>query len=532
MVGLIIVLLFGSGDPFDWECPASVESGETFSLSITCSEPGCSGISADGITSSSGITLLGSSTSTSISTITTPNGRQLTQVVVLNMIFSASATGGEIQTIGPLQINLHGIGSYSLEEITITVNESAGSTGSRGSTASDTLQPTQDVWLSGILQDPQGRIYPGTRLFIDYYVYSRVGVENVTYWWGAPELGVIIDVETIPDSNWETVDVKHDNTSRSLLAAVEMAPAAAGSLLAPEFSADITGTNYDRWGKVSEWTVESNPIVLPVYPFPENPPDDWDETLLDSVSVRIDQLPTPPGQGGELSVRITCIGPGSVYMNEPPILTLQGNASLIPADNGLADNKKWWDFILEPEETGYCILGPDSVVWLNRRNSTYRTALIAPCSLYVAVIPWPDRVIELDDINTGKSPLCWVTAGVIGVIFLTVLLGMAARRRDKRLASVTSASDIDELLSGLEGELSKMLTGRKEYMGYEELDEFLDQCKTDSFLARRILRFWRDLEQSLSDKEITGPAFEQLKSTADELLYKLRKDLNSHDEKE
>ncbi|MCP4646122.1 MAG: hypothetical protein GY852_00090 [bacterium] len=98
--------------------------------------------------------------------------------------------------------------------------------------------------------------------------------------------------------------------------------------------------------------------------------------------------------------------------------------------------------------------------------------------------------------------------------------------------SVTAAEDMDELLSSLEGELSRMLTGKKEYLGYEELDEFLNKCDTDSFLARRILRFWKDLEKSLSDKEMTGPAFEKLKSTADELLYKLRKDLNSNNAKE
>lgn len=529
MVGLLILLLFGSGEPFDWECPLSVEAGETFSLRVICSEPGCSGISAGRITSSPGISLLGSSTSTNISTVTTPGGRQLTQVVVLEIIFSASAAGGSYQTIGPLQLNLYGIGSYTLDEITITVDGSVGGGISRGSRTDDVPLPTEDIWLAGILHDPRGRIYPGTRLFIDYYVYSRVAVENITYWWGAPELGVIIDVETIPDSNWESADT---NANRSLLAEVEMAPAAPGSLQAPEFRADISGTDYDRWGKIPQWTVESAPIVLPVFPFPDNPPDRWDETLLDSVAVRIEQLPTPPGQGGELSLRVTCSGPGSVYMNEPPTLTLLGNASLLLLNNGSAGNKKWWDYILEPEETGYCILGPDSVVWLNRRNYTYQTVFIEPCSLHVTVIPWSDRVIELEAVNSGRSPLCWITTGVLGVVTLTVLLGVAAKRRDKRLGSITSASDIDELLSGLENELSRMLTGKKEYLGYEELDDLLNQCNTDSFLARRIMRFWKDLEQSLSDREITGPAFEKLKTTADELLDKLRNDLNSNDEKE
>ena len=532
MVGLVVLLLLGSTGPFDWECPLSVENGETFSLRITCSEPGCSGISAGRIPSSSGITLMGSSTSTSISTITTPNGRQLTQMVVLELVFSASSAGGNNQTIGPLQLNIHGIGSYTLDEISIAVGGSAGTSGSQGGTADSASEPEEDVWLVGILHDPQGRIYPGTRLVLDYYVYSIISVGNVTYWWGAPELGAILHVETIPDSNWESIDLKHINASRSLLAVVEMAPAAAGILLAPGFWADITGADYDRWGKVPEWTVESSPIELTVFPFPDNPPDHWDKTLLDSIALRIEQLPTPPGQGGELAVRFTCSGPGSVYMDEPPDLTLQGEANLLQVNTGSAGNKKWWDFVLEPQERGYCILGPDSVVWLDRRNGTYRSAFVAPCSLNVTVIPWADREIELEPASKEGSPFCWITAVVIGVLTMTIMLGVAARRRDKRLASVSSAQDMDELLSGLESELSRMLTGKKEYLGYEELDELLNKSSVDNFLARRILRFWRDLEQSLSDRETKGSVFKKSKSTAEELLYKLRKDLKSNNEKE
>lgn len=530
MVGLLILLLFGAGDPFEWECPGIVQSGESFSLLITCSEPGCSGVSTGTIDISPGLTLLGSSTSTSISSVTTSSGRQLTQVVVMEMFFAAS-DGGR-QTIGPIQLNLHGIGTYTLDEISITVNGSSSTITSSGSTAIDVTQPDEEVWLTGELHDPGGRIYPGTRLLLDYYVYSRVNVENVTYWWGAPELGAIINIETISDSNWESVDLKRDTATRSLLAQVEMTPAAAGSLLAPFFRADITGSESDQWGKVNKWTIESAPVVLPVFPFPENPPDHWEGSLLDSVAVRIEQLPTPPGQGGELPVRVTCTGEGSVYMSEPPVLTVYGNANLLAVNSGSAGNKKWWDFVLEPEETGYCVLGPDSIVWLNRRSYTYQNVPILPCTLYITSIPWADREIELSDADGDKSPLCWVTTGGIGVIVLTVLLVVTVKKRDKQLASVAGSSDIDELLTVLEGELSRLLTGKKEYLGYEELDELLDRRNTDSFLARRILRFWRDLEQSLSDREISGPAFEKLKTIADELLSKLRKDLKTNYEKE
>jgi hypothetical protein len=525
LVGLIILLVTGAGEPFQWECPETVNAGEPFSLRITTTEPGCSGISASEVTVPHGVIRIGSSTFTSISSVTTPQGRQLTQEVVLELLFSAS--GRDSVTIGPIQLYLHGIGRYTLNPFTVAVNGTSG-TASAGTQGSE--PQSSDIWLTGTLHDPEGKIYPGTRLVLDYYVYSRVAVEDVTYWWGAPELGVIIHVETFPNSNWENDYSKHDNTSRSILAEVEMAPAAPGSLLAPVFTADITGEGFNIWGKALKWTIESDPVVLPVYPFPNNPPENWDETLLDSVSVRIEQLPTPPGQGGELSLRLTCNGPGNVYMEDPPVLTLNGNAVLIQAGKGSAGNKKWWDFILEPEETGTCVIGPDSVVWLNRRNSTYQTAVIEPCSVCVVSIPWADRKIELDESNNSNSSISWIVFALAGVLFLTVKLGYTVKQKNTRLASVTSAEDMDELLSGLENELSRTLTGKKEYLGYEELDELLSRMNTDSFLARRILRFWRDLEQFTTDREINGSAFNNLKSTAEELLYKLRNDLKSSKE--
>lgn len=526
MVAILIFLLTAAGEPFIWEIPDEVQYGETFSLTITCSEPGCTGISTDNFDFSRGLQFRGSSTSTSISTVSTPSGRHLSQILMYQMRFTAGDTG--IQSIGPITVNLGGVGSFIIDEITVSVSGAGSSSSSGSGTGSESEENTSDdlVWLQGELRDPGGRIYPGTRLTIDYYVYARVGVENVTYWWTAPELGVIRHVETIPDSNWEGLG-KRDNSSRSRLAVVEMTPAAAGSLQAPVFSADITGTGYDVWGKTYAWSIETDPLILPVYPFPENPPANWDGTLLDSVSVLIEQLPAPPGQGGELSFRVTCMGPGQLYMEEPPDLALCGNSRIFPSDSGQASNKRWWDYILEPEETGCHILGPDTLVWLDRRNGEYRLDIVEPCSLQVAVIPRTDRVIELQNAEEGISSQTWIL--IVGgcVVLLTVILGTAARRKDKRLTSITSAEDLDELLTGLENELSVMLSGRKEYMGFEELDEFLNMCDTDTLLSRRILRFWKDLEGSISEKDITKAAFEKLKRNAEELLEELKQDLSS-----
>jgi len=531
LVGLLVLLLISSSQPFDWECPDSVRAGETFSLRITTAEPGCSGISVDQLNLSGGISRIGSSTFTSISAVTTPQGRQLTQTVVLEVVLTSSGSGDNPQSIGPVQIELRGVGRYTIDEFTVYVSGPSRTSGSHGTNGSEESSDSdEEVWLTGILHDPGGRIYPGTRLVLDYYIYSRTNVEDVTYWWGAPELGAILNVETFPDSNWEGVDSKHSNANRSILAQVEMAPASPGSLLAPVFTADITGSNYDRWGKVAKWTIESAPIVLPVYPFPGNAPDNWDGTLLDSVAVEVEQLPSPPGQGGELCVRVTCLGPGNIYMESPPALSILGNAILIQSDKGEAGNKKWWDFILEPEETGTCVLGPDSVVWLNRTNGTYNTSLIEPCSLCVNSIPWENRTIELAPETGRKSSVFLLVFAVTGVLVLTVVLGVAVRRKNRRLASVSSAEDMDELLSGLETELSQALTGKKGYLGYEELNEFLNEKNTDSFLARRILRFWRDLEQFTSDRETKSSVFKRHKNIAEELLYKLRKDLKSSKE--
>jgi len=526
LVGLILLLLIGSGEPFTWEVPETVEYGETFSLTITCSEPGCTGITTGNINISDGLVFRGGGSSTSVSAVSTPSGRQLSQVIVYQMRFTATGTGR--QTIGPLSVALGGIGTYNLDRIAISVGGTASDTGDSPDISSG---ETRTVWLQGELRDPGGRIYPGTILTLDYYIYASVSVGNVTYWWSAPELGVINHVETIPDSNWEGAG-KNGTASRSKLAVVEMMPAAAGSLLAPCFQADVTGTEYDFWGKVQSWTLESAPIVLPVYPFPDNPPERWAGDLLDSVFVAVEQLPSPPGQGGELSFRITCLGPGSIYMQEPPQLSSCLGAQIIPSDQGTAQNKRWWDFILEPEETGCHVIGPDTLIWLDRRNGSYRTATVEPCSLEVSVIPRQDREIELDDLREGMSSREWIFLVGGAAVILTVILGVAARKKDRQLASVVGAEDLDELLTGLENELSVLLSGKREYLGYEELDEFLNRCDTDSLLARRILRFWKDLEGSISDKELSGQTLIKLKKDAGELLEQLKRDLSSNADNE
>ncbi|HOP26807.1 MAG TPA: hypothetical protein PKX02_06345 [Candidatus Sabulitectum sp.] len=520
MVTLLLWMLISSGMPFTLEAPEEVSPGETFTVAITTTEPGCTGITTNSFDVSQGLSYRGSSVSTSISSIVTQSGRQLSQVLVYGMNFTAVSSG--VQSIGPITVNLNGLGTYEIDEIEVLVTGSV-TAPPQPSTSPGNGSP---VWLEGHLRDPGGRIYPGTRLLLDYYVYARVGVENVSYWWTAPELGVIRHVETIPDSNWEGLG-KRDNSSRSRLAVVEMTPAAPGSLQAPVFSADITGTGFDPWGKSYFWSVQTDPLILPVYPFPGNPPVQWDGTLLDSVSVRVEQLPSPPGQGGELALRVTCMGPGRVYMEDPPELTLTGNSSLIPCGQGEADNKKWWDFILEPDETGCHITGPDTLVWLDRTNGTYRMETIEPCTLEVSCIPWSESQVVLQRPGERTPVLVWILAAGGSVLLLTVILGAAARRRDRKLASVTAAEDLDELLTGLENELSLLLAGRREYLGFEELDDFLNECDTDSLLARRILRFWKDLENSIGERELSPQNFDKLKKTAGELLAELKRDLDA-----
>ncbi len=526
MVGLfLLITLAGVGEPFTVDVPDSVQSGETFSLTVTCYEPECTGITARNIETSNGLSFMGSSSSTSISTVNTGSGRQLTQTMVYQIRFSATGTGTEY--IRPVRIHLGGLGDYTLDEIEIELIGTGTVQGSGDSTASR----NELVWLEAVLHDPGGLIYPGTRLTIDYYVYARTGVENVTYWWNAPELGVILDVETILDSNWEPAG-KHVNSQRSLLAIVEMTPAAAGSLYAPLFEAEVTGTEYDYWGKLNAWNIENEPIVLPVYPFPDNPPDNWDGTLLDSISVKVEQLPVPPGQGGELTFRVTCNGPGSIYMEERPELTVRGSSSIIPAGGGSADNKKWWDFILEPEDTGTSILGPDTLVWLDRTCGEYRSAIIEPCSLVVAVIPRNNQVIELESEEEGISSSVWITAVGSAALLMAVFLGISAGRKARRMSSIAEAEDMDELMSGLENELSVLLSGSRNYLGFEELDKLLSDSDSDTLLARRVLRFWKDLETSMSEKEVSSAAFSRMKKTAQELISELNEDMKKNGKEE
>ncbi len=206
--------------------------------------------------------------------------------------------------------------------------------------------------------------------------------------------------------------------------------------------------------------MESSPIILPVYPFPPGPPGGWDGTLLDSISITLDRLPCPPGQGGELSFRVTCQGPGLAYMEEPPEICVSRPAMITPANRGRAGNKRWWDFILEPEETGIHILSTENAVWLDRERGIYRTVPVDTCTLDVTVIPRQPGEILLPENGRGIPSRIRVLLVGLAVLLLTVVLGIVAKRNDRRLGSVTSARDLDELLTGLENELSLLLSGK------------------------------------------------------------------------
>ncbi len=79
-------------------------------------------------------------------------------------------------------------------------------------------------------------------------------------------------------------------------------------------------------------------------------------------------------------------------------------AMITPANRGRAGNKRWWDFILEPEETGIHILSTENAVWLDRERGIYRTVPVDTCTLDVTVIPRQPGEILLPENGRAFPP--------------------------------------------------------------------------------------------------------------------------------
>lgn len=519
MVGFAFLLaVLAAASPFYVECPDSVSPGETFSLSVRCVSSACTGISSGSPVAGSGLQFVGSATSGSMATVNTPTGTARQNQFTLELMFVA-VTPGE-WTLGPVEIDAQGAGRFTVPQRTVVVTGSGGA--STGSSRPAVSQRGHSWITPEIRNDTRGRVYPGIPVTIDYYIYSSYNVTDISYAWSGAERGVITDTEEIQTIEWQHSRISGVNRARFFTAV--FVPACPGVLAIPTVSAQITYENRLLYAAPKDYLV-SDSMTVDVYPFPEPVPEGWDGVLLDSVQVSFGEIGFAVGQGGERSVRLTVRGPGALYCADPPAFTVHGAATLLESTTGRDGDEVWWDYIVEPSDTGMVVFGPDTLVWLDRKHARYETSVTEPCSLHIGAVPRQDREIEIPERESGGLPVTtWVILSLGVLVAMSTLLILHGGRKRKGNGSIASAENTEELLNRFERELSKLLSGGREYLGCEELADCLDNREIDTILSRSIQRLWKDLEQAISGREPGREGFLALKERAVQLVEELSKE--------
>jgi hypothetical protein len=515
--GLLLAALAATS-PFNVECPDSVRVGQTFSLTVRCVSSACTGISSGSPVTGPGLQFVGSATSGSIATVNTPTGTTRQNQFTLELMFMAVSPGE--WTLGPVEIDAQGAGRLTVPRRTVVV------TGG-GASSSGSSQPQQSSrghsWITPeIRNDTRGRVYPGIPITIDYYLYSSYNVTDISYAWSGAERGVITVTEEIPSIEWQHSRISGVNRAKFFTAV--FVPACAGVLDIPRVSAQVTYGNRLLYAAPKDYLV-SDSLTVDVFPFPEPVPEGWDGILLDSVRVSFERLGYAVGQAGERSVRLMATGPGAPYCTDAPSFTVHGNATLLESASGCDDNGAWWDFIVEPSDTGTVVFGPDTLIWLDRKHACYRTSVMEPCSIDIRTMPRQNREIEIPDRRSkGLPATTWVILSLGVLVVISTALILHSGRRKKGNGSVGSAENPEELLNRFECELSKLLTGGREYLGCEELADRLDDREIDTLLSRSIQRLWKDLEQAISGREPGREAFLALRERAVQLIGELARE--------
>lgn len=518
MVGFALFLaVLAATSPFNVECPDSVRLGETFSLTVRCVSSSCTGISSGSPVTGPGLQFVGSATSGSMATVNTPTGTTRQNQFTLELMFVAVSPGE--WTLGPIEIDAQGAGRFTVPRRNVVVSGSGAFPGSSRTAPSS----RGHSWITPEIQnDTRGRVYPGIPVRIDYYIYSSYNVTDISYAWSGAERGVITVTEEIPSIEWQHSRISGVNRAKFFTAV--FVPACAGVLDIPNVSVQLTYENSLLYVVPKDYLV-SDSLTVDVYPFPEPVPAGWDGILLDSVQVAVERLGFAVGQAGERSVRLWVTGPGAPYCVEHPAFTLHGAATVLESARGSDDDGAWWDFIVEPSDTGTVVFGPDTLLWLDRKHACYATSVMEPCSLEIRTIPRPDREIEIPDSGSkGLPATTWVILSLGILLVISTVLILHSGRRNHRNESVASAGNPEELLNRFEGELSRLLTGGKEYLGCEELADCLDNREIDTLLSRSIQRLWKDLEQAISGREPGSEAFLALRERAVQLIRELARE--------
>ena len=499
--------------------PDSVRTGNSFSVDITLTGMDIRNVECAPLCSG-GLRFQGSNTMHSFSSISTPSGRSMSSEILLSMNFVAIEEG--VHTVGPFRITSNRSIICEIPVDSIIASDHTPDTGTTSiSTESEVL-----AWIE-IEVDTTCRIYPGQSFQIDYYIFkTQRNAEIVDLYLDAAEYASSSLIEDSNELRW--VRCKN-GLFKTWLASMEITPAFACSLELPVLRGRI-GIPGGFYRGSLEHQISSEGSWIAVFPFPEEGQPSNFTGISEEVFFNLDKTMGGYSQSGEECILLSITGPGASQLESIPFLTIRGPASMLTGpllrdpDRGEVTCR----ILIEPNDTGIVIIGPDSLAWFDTDSILYRQSFIPPCTLSVHG-PHHTAIIEMDfNEDNRDSSLLLILFSILLLIVVVFLLMRKRFNRNSSMKDINDAQDPEELLTALEYEISKLLTGSSCYMGSEELNEALDARDADSILKGRILRQWKDIELMLSGRKISTEQLDRLKCTCIELVQELATDLDSH----
>lgn len=518
MVFLLISIIL-TGTDVSVNVPDSVQVGTAFSCEISVRGENLSSLDCTPLFSD-GLVYMGSSSMHSFSTISTSTGTSISSEIHLSMSFNTSASG--IYTIGPLSLTSSGRELFKIPVMTVTAHGDIPVTVSAGSPQEECRQDNIG-WIE-IEIDTTGRVYPGQTINIDYYICkTRHNAEIVDLYLEPSDYASSNLVEDTEELQWARCK---NGVYRTWLATLEITPAFACTLSLPILRGRI-GVPGGMMRPPSEYYISTEGESIPVYAFPkEDRPENF-QGITSEVFFNIERVIRGYSAAGEKCIQLSISGPGYSQMNEYPELTIQGPAELHPGRRfSLTDDTNAWHILVEPSDSGTVIIGPDSVSWFDTNMEEYRQAIIPACTLFLfpAQIRPVDISVLLD--NDDVSSFIWIL--IISILLLITIL-ITLRYRNIIIGSapeILETKDVEELLTAMGYKLSEMLTSSRSCMGFQELDEALDEKSIDVIVSRGLLRHWKDLELMLSGRTVSTENLEMLKKKSIDLVSELQTELN------
>ncbi len=518
MILLCFLSLFSLLPDIEVSLPDSVRTGNSFSVDITLTGMDIRNVECAPLCSG-GLRFQGSSTMHSFSSISTPSGRSISSEVLLSMNFVAIEEG--VHTVGPFKINSYGTIIFEIPADSIIITGHTPDTGTTSiSTESEVL-----AWIE-IEVDTTCRIYPGQPFQIDYYIYkTQRNVEIVDLYLDAAEYASSSLIEDSNEFRW--VRCKN-GLFKAWLAAMEITPAFACSLELPVLRGRI-GIPGGFYRGSLEHQISSEGSWIAVFPFPEEGQPDNFIGITEEIFFSLDETIGGYSQSGEECILLSITGPGASQLKSIPSLTIIGPASMLPGPllREPDGEEVTCRILIEPNDTGIVIIGPDSLAWFDTDSILYRQSFIPPCTLSVHG-PHQTAGIEMDFIDGNHNSSLLLILSLVLIITAVVFLVIRVRfGKNSFIPDISDAQDPEELLTALEYEISELLMGSPCYMGSEELDKALDARDADSILKGRLLRQWKDIELMLSGRTISTEQLDRLKRTCIELVQELSADLDS-----